>query len=139
MLLVAVLLEHFLLEVNPIVWCVGLATGLVFGIMGNGLVTLKESLIAFVVTFIFVFIVYMCFPGALGGGLIKGACVCGFFLGRYVIIDIILFFILMIIVSKIINLKKKDRLPGESKINAILYLMISTIIALVAMYFLGKI
>ena len=139
LLIVASLLERFLFNVNPIIWLVGLIAGGVFGVMGKGMVAIMESCIALVVTFVVILILYIFTKGAIGGAVFKGLCMCSFFVGRYILIDFLLFVIFSAILAKIFAKRNKDVLPGQNLTNGIMVLLISTIVTIGTMYILNVI
>ena len=72
-------------------------------------------MICFVITFMLALIINT--SRVIGGGVLKGLVMCALFLGRYVLITYLLFFLAIFTISKIRE-HRKDEIPGSSIVYA---------------------
>lgn len=116
-LLISTFLEKVFFEINPFLWIIGGIIALVFGVLGIGLVSWLEAVICCVIALILT-LFSVNIKRYVGGGVLKGLMMCTLFLGRYVLITYVLFFLVGFIFATIRKCIKKDDIPGDSLVSA---------------------
>ena len=114
-LLISIFLEKVFFEINQLLWIVGGIIALIFGVLGIGLVSWLESVICFTVVFVMALVVNT--KRFMGGGVLKGLMMCALFLGRYVLITYVLFFLAGFVIAEIRHRRKEDEIPGDSLVS----------------------
>lgn len=111
-LIIAIIVNRLCDEIFPIIWRIGGIIGIICGAQGVGMVSIKESILSLICIFIFTFImlnIFIKLRNGIGGGIIKGFWMCSIFIGRYVILTIILFTIYIVIRGKTMKRDEIDK------------------------------
>lgn len=77
--------------IHPYIWVAGGIIGLVYNVLGFGIVSWLEGVIAAIVLMIVLLLVYSKISTSIGGGVLKGFLVMGIVLGRYSLLALINF------------------------------------------------
>lgn len=136
-LLISIFLEKVFFEINSYLWIVGGIIALVFGVLEIGPISWLEAVICFVVSYFVIIFIRAFIVDILrfmGGGLLKGLMMCALFLGRYVLITYLLFFLLLFIMEKIREYRKKDEIPGDTLVRGMPLLTASVAVTVLAVY-----
>lgn len=81
-------------HIHPYIWVAGGIIGLVCNVLGYGIVSWLEGVIAAVVLMILLLLVYSKISDSIGGGVLKGLLVMGMVLGRYSLLALINFIVI---------------------------------------------
>lgn len=130
-LVISIIIENIFFDINPTLWFVGGLMALICGMFEIGIVSCTESLIAFGISIVFSVLLYSKLSKMMGGGIIKGFWMCAIFLGRYTIILVVTYFIVMYIAKKLFYCMKKDIIPGDTVKKGMPYVTISALITVV--------
>lgn len=101
---IATIYEIRTYNIHPYIWVVGGILGLVCNIMGLGIVSWLEGVIAGVILLLMVIILLDALSRYIGGGILKGFFTIGMLLGRYSFLTVINFIVIYLICN--ILLKK---------------------------------
>lgn len=92
------------------------------------MISLVESIISFVVLGIIVILIYPKIAKYMGGGVMKGIWMCALFLGRYIVLVVLLTAIMLFLIGRIMKAVKKNVLPGENLIFTMPIVTISVVV-----------
>lgn len=127
-LIISAILEKVFMKIHPAIWFVGGAAALLYGFLGIGMISLVESIISFVVLGIIVILIYPKIAKYMGGGVIKGIWMCALFLGRYIVLVVLLTVIMLFLSGRIMKAVKKNVIPGEDLIFTMPIVTISVVV-----------
>lgn len=131
-LLISIFLEKIYFDINPYLWVVGGIVALVFGALGIGVVSWPEAILCFMLSFVLILIARP--YRVMGGGIQKGLMMCALFLGRYVLITYVLFFLLTVVRKYTGKHKKIVEIPGEAIIPGMPLVTVAVAITILVIY-----
>lgn len=133
LMVVAMIYEVKTYNIHICIWIVGSVLSLLCNVLGWGIVSWTEGLLAGIVIYILLIVLYSSVSDAIGGGVLKGFIVIGIALGRYSVLCIINFIILWIIVKVSV---RKPKIPGSELVCGALFLLLSVLLAWGEYYFI---
>lgn len=124
--------------INPAIWYAGGIAMLACDYIQGDIEYVIEGVVTFIILFCTYFVLsIICkkIPDSIGGGIIKGILISGLALGRYSIIEIIVFSVMICVILLISNIKSKKKnteeipeLPGKRLYHGSVFLFASIII-----------
>jgi len=130
LLLIAILFESKTGNIPPVIGWIGCAAGIACSVAGGAICSWQEDLVAYVISYIIVMVIYSKLGEAIGGGTLKMAAMTATFFGRHTLFVLMIF---MACIGICVFRAKRGTLNG--KMLAVPFVLLGALVTSGLVYF----